>query len=55
MPYSKAQQKAARVALAMKRGEAPKTPGTDAYNMMRSMSEAELREMATGPIKKKKQ
>ena len=53
-PYSKAQQRAARVALAMKRGEAPKTPGTDAYDMMRSMSEAELRDMATGPIKKKK-
>ena len=54
MPYSKAQQRAARVALAMKRHEAPVTPGTDAYNMMRSMSEAELRDMASGPIKKKK-
>ncbi len=54
MPYSKQQQKTAGVALAMKRGEIPKTPGTPAYDMMRSMSEAELRDMASGPIKKQK-
>ena len=52
MPYSKEQQKAARVALAMKRGEMPKTEGTPAYDMMRSMSEEELRDMASGPMKK---
>ena len=49
---SKDQQEAARVALAMKRGEIPKTPGTAAYDMMRTMSEEELRDLATGPIKK---
>ncbi len=54
MPYSRQQQKTAGVALAMKRGEIPKTPGTPAYDMMRSMSEAELRDMASGPIKKPK-
>jgi hypothetical protein len=54
MPYSKQQQKTARIALAMKRGEMPKTPWTPAYEMMRSMSEEELRDMATGPIIKKK-
>ena len=54
MPYSIQQQKTARVALAMKRGETAKTPGTPAYDMMRTMSEEELRDMASGPIKKKK-
>jgi len=54
MPYSKKQQQAAGIALAMKRGEVPQTPGTTAYEMMRSMSTAELRDMASGPIKKKK-
>lgn len=53
MPYSELQRKTARVALGMKRGTTPKTPGTPAYEMMRSMSEEELRDMASGPIKKK--
>ena len=51
---SKQQQQAARVALAMKRGEIPKTPGTPAYDMMRTMTEQELRDLATGPIVKPK-
>ena len=54
MPYSKEQQKAARVALAMKRGEMAKTPGTPAYDMMRTMPEEELKDMASGPIKQAK-
>lgn len=51
---SKAQQTTARVALAMKRGDTPKTPGTPAYQMMRTMTEEELRDLATGPIVKPK-
>ncbi|KKL64031.1 hypothetical protein LCGC14_2169160 [marine sediment metagenome] len=51
---SKAQQTTARVALAMKRGEIPKTPGTPAYDMMRTMTDEELRDLATGPIVKPK-
>ena len=51
---SKEQQQAARVALAMKRGDTPKTPGTPAYEMMRTMTEEELRDLATGPIVKPK-
>ena len=51
---SKDQQQAARVALAMKRGEIPKTPGTPAYDMMRTMTDEELRDLATGPIVKPK-
>ena len=47
---SKSQQTTARVALAMKRGETPKTPGTPAYDMMRTMTDEELRDLATGPI-----
>ena len=54
MPYSKAQQTTARIALAMKRGEMKKTLGTPAYDMMRTMSEEELRDMASLPIKKAK-
>ena len=54
MPFSEAQRKTARIALAMKRGDTPKTPGTPAYDMMRTMTEEELRDMATGPIKKPK-
>ncbi len=51
---SKDQQQAARVALAMKRGEIPKTLGTPAYDMMRTMTDEELRDLATGPIVKPK-
>ncbi len=54
MPYSVAQKKLAGIALAMKRHETPFSSSKDAYDMMRSMSEAELRDMASGPIKKKK-
>ena len=51
---SKNQQTTARVALAMKRGEIPKTLGTPAYQMMRTMTDEELRDLATGPIVKPK-
>ena len=53
MPYSEAQRKLAGIALAMKRGETPHSYSSEAYKMMRSMSTAELRDMASGPIKKK--
>ena len=55
-PYSKKQKITARVALAMKRGATPQTPGTPAYDMMRTMTDSELRHMATDKIitKKKK-
>ena len=50
-PYSKKQKQVAGMALAMKRGGMPQTPGTPAYDMMRTMTDSELRKMATMPIK----
>ena len=54
MPYSEAQRKLAGIALSMKRGETPHSYSTQAYKMMREMSTEELRDMASGPIKKAK-
>ena len=51
MPYSLKQKETARMALAMKRGEMAHSPGTPAYDMMRTMTDSELRKMATMPIK----
>ncbi len=57
MPYSLAQKRMAGMALSWKRGDKPKfdTPEheEECRKMMVSMSEAELRDMASGPIKKK--
>lgn len=51
---SKAQQKAAGAALAAKRGQRSKSELKGASrSMVRSMSEAELREMASNPRKGK--
>jgi len=56
MPYSVAQQRMAGMALSWKRGSKPKfdTPEheEECRKMMVSMSEEELRDMASGPIKK---
>ena len=57
MPYSEGQRRFAGMALSWKRGSKPKfdTPEheEECRKMMVSMSEAELRDMASGPIKKK--
>lgn len=54
MPYSESQRKLAGIALSMKRGETAHSYSAQAYKMMREMSEEELRDMASGPIIKKK-
>lgn len=58
MPYSLAQKRMAGMALAWKRGDKPKFNSPEAEEacrkMMVSMSEEELRDMASGPIKKAK-
>lgn len=57
MPYSEGQRRMAGMALSWKRGQKPKFNSPEAEEacrkMMRSMSEEELRDMASGPIKKK--
>ena len=54
MPYSESQRKLAGIALSMKRGETKHAYSAQAYKMMREMSTEELRDMASGPIKKAK-
>ncbi len=54
MPYSESQRKLAGIALSMKRGETPHSYSAQAHKMMREMSEEELKDMASGPIKKAK-
>ena len=57
-PYSESQRRMAGMALAWKRGDKPKFNPPEAEEACRkmkdSMSEEELRDMASGPIKKKK-
>lgn len=57
-PYSESQRRMAGMALAWKRGDKPEFDSPEAEEacrkMMRSMSTEELRDMASGPIKKKK-
>ena len=53
MPYSKEQMVAARIALACKKGKIPQSKLKGASkSMYLSMTEKELEDMATGPIKK---
>lgn len=47
MAYSKADQKLARMALAMKRGDVSHDASSKAHKMMREMSTEELRNMAS--------
>jgi len=55
MPYSKDQQTAARIALAAKRGKLPKSKLQGAsLEMYHTMTEKELHDFASGPIKKPK-
>ena len=49
---SEAQKNTACIALAQKRGDLEKTPGTPAAEMAESMSEAELTELCGSPVKK---
>ena len=51
MPVSEAQKTTACMALAMKRGDLKKTPGTPAAKMM-EMSEADLVDMCGTKVKK---
>lgn len=52
MPYSKGQEVAARIALAAKEGKIPKTKLKGAsLSMYKSMSIAQLKDYAKGPIK----
>lgn len=53
-PKSPAQRKLAGIALAMKRGETPKSYSKQAAKMAESMTVKQLREYAAKPIKKKR-
>jgi len=53
MPAESEEQKtAACMALAMKRGDLKKTPGTPAGDMSESMTEEQLVELCGSPVKK---
>lgn len=53
MPATSEEQKtAACMALAMKRGDLKKTPGTPAGDMSESMTEEQLVELCGSPVKK---
>jgi len=52
MPVNENQQTLACIALAIKRGETPRSYSTGAAEMADSMSEEKLEEWCKGPIKK---
>ena len=52
MPTSENQRTLACIALAMKRGETPRSYSTEAAKMADSMSEEKLSEWCKGPIEK---
>lgn len=52
MPTSKNQRTLACIALAMKRGETPRSYSAEAAKMADSMSEEKLSEWCKGPIEK---
>lgn len=53
MPVSKNQQTLSCIALAIKRGETPRSYSAEAAKMADSMPEEKLREWCKGPIEKK--
>jgi len=52
MPKSKNQRTLACIALAMKRGETPKSYSAEAAKMADSMTEEKLSEWCKGPVEK---